>query len=309
MTHISIIIVNYNTPEDTTECLQSLLDLQLAKITLSVVVVDNGSQTPYALPKKFKKASKSANPTFEVVRSESNLGFTGGNNLGIHYAIEKYNSEYVLLLNSDTTVDSGLIKNLLAFAEDHPRFGIISPKIYFSKGAEYHETYDKKFLGSILWYAGGSIDWQHLVAFHRGVDEVDREHFDSVIESEFATGCGMLIRREVLEKVGLFDKRFFLYLEDVDLCVRAKSLGYAIGFCPSAKMWHKNAGSSDGVGNATQTYYQTRNRLLFTFKHGSLDAKIQAIRIAFLQLFSGSSHARLGVFHAATARFGKQQII
>lgn len=274
-----------------------------------MIIVDNGSQVPYILPTYLQPDSNSGDLVFEVVRSESNLGFTGGNNLGIHYSIEKYNSEFVFLLNSDTTVDPNVLKELISFADEHPRMGIISPKIYFSKGSEFHSDYEKQNLGKIIWYAGGTIDWQHLVAFHRCVDEIDRGQARNVSESDFATGCAMLIRREVLEKVGTFDKRYFLYLEDVDLCVRARNLGYEIGFCNSAVVWHKNAGSGDGVGNVIQSYYQTRNRMLFAFKHGTAVSKINAVRIGLSKIFNGSAHEKLGILHAITAQFGKQQIV
>ena len=239
--HISLVIVNYNTKSDTDECLKSLAKVSGREIKFTVIVVDNGSIEQYQLPRGLDKKR------FEVVRSEANLGFTGGNNLGIFYSIEKYNSDYVLLLNNDTVVDTLFLKRLAECSQENPEYGLICPKIYFYKGNEYHKKeYARSELGSVLWYAGGSIDWQNLAAFHRGVDEVDRGQFDSFQGSDFATGCCVLIKREVLEKVGTFDKRFFLYFEDVDLSVRTRRAGYEIGFCPASIVWHKNAGSSGG---------------------------------------------------------------
>lgn len=308
--HTSIIIVHYNTDHDTDECLLSLDEIKTGGKKVAVIVVDNGSQEPYSLPKEVANRAPQAQRQFIVVRSESNLGFTGGNNLGIHFAIEKYNSDAILLLNSDTTVDKDVLVSLQEFSDEHPTVGIVSPKIYFSPGREYHSTqYTNEDFGKVIWYAGGSIDWQHLISFHRGVDEVDRGHFDNQFHSDFATGCAMYIQREVLEKVGTFDKRFFLYLEDVDLSVRAKLLGYEIGFSPKSIVYHKNASSGDGVGNSLQNYYQTRNRLLFAFKHGNWYAKLTALRLSFYDLLDGSSAKKTAILHALTQKFGKQQIV
>lgn len=304
--HISLIVINYNTKVDTDECLKSLSAVKTAKdVSFNVVVVDNGSLDEYSLPR-----SLSPKKQFEVVRSEANLGFTGGNNLGIYYAIEKYNSEYVLLLNNDTTVDPKFLQELLDCSEEHPEHGLICPKIYFYKGNEFHKkSYSRTQLGSVLWYAGGSIDWQHLAAFHRGVDEVDRSHFDTPTETDFATGCAVLIKREVLEKVGTFDKRFFLYFEDVDLSERAKNAGYTIGFCPSSVVWHKNAGSSGGSGSSVHNYYIARNRLLFAVKHGSIKTKLVGLRVLLQYALMGSYYERMAVADLLLRRFGKQPIV
>ncbi len=304
VTHISIIIVDYNSHDHTLECLDSLQELRTTNFSHSIVVVDNGSKEPMRLPKRLQ------NRKTEIVRSAPNLGFTGGNNLGIYYAIEKYNSEYILLLNNDTTVDPHFLQNLVNCSIDQPRSGIICPKIYFSPKKEHHyDSYQSKDRGNVLWYAGGSIDWKHLAAFHRGVDEVDRGQFDNQTYSDFATGCAMLISREVLEKVGPFDKRYFLYLEDVDLSMKVAAAGYDIGFCPKSVVWHKNAGSSGGAGSRVHDYYQTRNRLLFAFKHAEWPVWITALRLAAKDLLSGNEKKRLGVIHALTNQYGKQAII
>lgn len=304
--HISLIIINYNTKADTDECLKSVAKVKTAKgVSCNTIVVDNGSMDEYSLPRSLSSKKK-----FEVVRSEANLGFTGGNNLGIYYAIEKYNSDYVLLLNNDTTVAPHFLQKLVDCSEEYPEHGMICPKIYFYKGNEYHKkSYKREQLGKILWYAGGSIDWQHLAAFHRGVDEVDRGHFDTPGETDFATGCAVLIKREVLEKIGTFDKRFFLYFEDVDLSVRVKNGGYTIGYCPTSVVWHKNAGSSGGSGSTVHSYYIARNRLLFAVKHGSPKTKLVGARIFLQYLLMGSNYERAAAVDLVLRKFGKQPIV
>lgn len=303
MLHVSIILINYNSSEDTIECLESLVKVKASNCKHTIIVVDNASKDVFELPAALQQFN------IDVVRSDANKGFTGGNNLGIYYGIEKYNSDYVLLLNNDTTVDPDFLRTLVKTAESDPKIGMVGSKIYFYTGREYHtNSYKKEELGKIIWYAGGSIDWNHLAAFHRGVDEVDRGQFNSQTESDFATGCSVLIKREILEKIGTFDKRFFLYLEDVDWSVRVSKAGYRVAFCPESLVWHKNAGSSGGSGSKTQEYYQTRNRFLLAFKHGTWHEIATVIRIALKLLLTGNSTQRQAVLHFFMMQFGKQAI-
>ena len=304
MIHISIILINYNSKEDTIDCLKSLAKIKSTGFKYNIIIVDNASKDFFIVPKSLQ------NDDTIIIRSEANKGFTGGNNMGIYYAVEKYNSDYVLLLNNDTIVAENFLKELVRTAQADPRIGMVASKIYFMKGKEFHkDSYNKAELGTVLWYAGGSIDWKHLAAFHRGVDEIDRGQFDTQTESDFATGCSVLVKREILEKVGIFDKRFFLYLEDVDWSVRVTRAGYKIAFCPTSVVYHKNAGSSGGSGSITHDYYQTRNRLLFAFKHGNLKETITALRIAVLTFLNGSSSQKKAVIHFFMMQFGKQPII
>lgn len=304
MDHLSIIIVNFNTDQDTKECLRSLVKVDFKNIDYKIIVVDNGSKKPLQLSKSYL-ANK-----VKLLRSESNLGFTGGNNLGISHATKKYQSDFFLLLNSDTIVDPNFIQELIKKLKSDPKAGLVCPKIYFYKGNEYHyKSYDKKQRGKVIWYAGGSIDWQHLSSFHRGVDEIDHGQFDQQNESEFATGCCILFKREVIESIGILDKNFFLYSEDVDFSIRAKKNGFKILFAPESIIWHKNAGSSQGVGSKIHQYYQTRNRFLLTFKHGSFRSILTALKIMSQYIFSGESTQRQAVFDLIFRRLGKQQII
>lgn len=304
MDHLSIVIVHYNTPKETRDCLKSLAAIKSTGFKYNVIVVDNGSKEALSLPQDVLQNH------VELVRSESNLGFTGGNNLGIRYALDTYQSDYIVLLNSDTTVDPVFLVELYKHARNHPKQGMICPKIYFSKGKEFHkQSYKPDDKGTVLWYAGGSIDWPNLIAFHRGVDEVDRGHFDEQEMSDFATGCCVIISREVLERVGFFDEKFFLYMEDVDLSVRAKAIGFEIGFCPASIVWHKNAGSSGGSGSALQQYYQTRNRLLFGMKHGNQRLKLTTVSYGVRLLLKGTQAERLAVLDLVQGKTGKRVVV
>ena len=305
MKHVSVILVHYNNSVTTNTCLRSLSAVSTPGFTCQFIIVDNGSIRNYVLPKIVRKSKK-----YIVIRSDANLGFTGGNNLGIHFAVEKNNSQYIFLLNNDTTIEKYALRNLLKELENRKEVGIICPKIYFSAGKEYHKkSYKNSERGRVLWFAGGSIDWSHLIAFHRGVDEVDIGQFDSVTETEYATGCALLIRREVLEKIGFLDKRYFMYLEDVDLSLRAKKAGYSIAFCPTAVVWHDNAGSSGGSGSSLHVYYQERNRYLFALTHGSPAVLPTVFRLQLQAMLSGNPMRRKAVIDFYTRSFGKQSLL
>lgn len=300
--HVSIIVVNYNSAKDTNECLESLSQVTSA-IPYQIVVVDNGSLESYTLPKKVSKLPLS------LIRSDSNLGFTGGNNLGTYYAIENWNSDFLVYLNNDTIVEPDFLDHLVAAASE-ARVGIVCPHIFFYPGNEFHaKSYTPDERGKVFWYAGGFIDWRNLISGHIGVDEVDHGQFDRETFTEFATGCCMLVKREVIETVRPFDKRYFLYFEDTDLSQRAIEAGFSIQVCPASKIWHKNAGSSDGPGSPLQQYYLTRNRLLFFISHGSLMTRLRTIRLAFRLFLYGSATERRAVWHWLSFRFGKQPLV
>lgn len=303
MDHISIVIVHYNTEAETTDCLESLREVKTtAGFKFNVVILDNASKEPLKL--------KNLAENFELIRSDSNLGFTGGNNLAIRFALNKYNSDYVLLLNNDTVVHPDFLKILYKVAQDDPKAGLINPKIYFEKNYEFFtDDYSPQDRGQVLWYAGGSIDWRHLAADHRGVDEVDRGQFDDLQPVDFATGCCLLIPRQVIELVGLLDEALFLYAEDVDYSLRVKKAGYKLLFAPEAIVWHKNAGSSGGAGSPTQLYYQTRNRLWLAKKHGDYGVKYVAARLIWHILWSGSSVEKQALKDFLTNNMGKKSII
>lgn len=303
MHHISIVVVNYNSAALTSMCLRSLKRISVNNAELKVIVVDNGSATPYQLPVAYQDIAV-------LVRSGANLGFTGGNNLGIHQAIEEYNSDYVVLLNNDATMSPKALQHMLDEAVANESCGIVCPKIYFTAGREFHlEAYTEADRGNVLWFAGGSIDWKNLFAFHRGVDEVDRYHINSTTNLDFATGCCLLIKREVLEKVGFLDKKYFLYYEDVELSQKVKSFNYTISYCDKAIVWHDNAGSSDGAGSVIHQYYQTRNRLLFFWDYGSLRTKITVLKLLLRLLVSPNKMERRGAEHFLRQQFGKQPLV
>lgn len=298
MKRIAIVIVNWNGIADTSRCLDSIKHLKAFGANVDTLVVDNGSadQSVSVLTKKF--------PWVSVVALPHNLGFTGGNNAGIKEAMRR-KADVIWLLNNDTLVHPDAMGLVNAFADTG--VGIAGSKIYFAAGHEYHaDRYVPKELGKVLWYAGGLIDWANVYASHRGVDEVDHGQYDRIEETAFVTGCSMMIARFVIEAIGYLDDRFYLYLEDLDYCLRAKKRGFRLLYYPASVVWHVNAGSSGGAGNTLHEYYMTRNRLLVGMRYASLRTKAALIRESAAFLLHASKVKRRAVQDALTGRWGKQ---
>lgn len=295
MKKVAIVTVDFNNHSATRDCLESLQKLDTKGIELSVIVVDNASTEN--LPFSSKK-------NVTILRSEKNLGFTGGNNKGITYALSQ-GSDYVLLLNNDTEVDKQLLQELLDVFDSHPHVGMAVPKIYFAKGYEYHKSrYSQKELGHVIWYAGGNIDWANVFSVHRGLDEVDHGQYDKKQEVSFASGCCVLISRDVLEQVGMFNDRYFLYFEDADLSERVQKAGFSIWYQPSAVVWHKNAASS-GSGSALHDYFLTRNRMLLGMMYAPLRTKLALLRESIRLFIAGREWQKKGIRDFYLGRFGK----
>jgi len=296
MTSVFIIIVNWNQPDLTIECLKSIYDLRCKNYELQIVVVDNGSTDD-----SVKKIQSSK---LNVIETGENLGFAGGNNVGITHALEN-DADYVCLLNNDTVVDPGLIEGLLKTFKEYPKAGAVSPKIYFAKGFEFHKNrYDNNELGNVIWYAGGDMDWDNVYGSNHGVDEVDKGQFDSIRQTDFATGCCMMIPAKVLQEVGLLNEDYYLYLEDVELCQRIHNSKYKILYTPYTHLWHKVSQSS-GIGSQLNDYFTTRNRLAFGMKHASLRAKFALLRESIRFLLNGREWQKIGVKDFYLGKFGK----
>lgn len=294
MRKVFVVVLNWNRKDETLECLKSIGELRIRNYELGIIVVDNASTD----------GSAEALAGYQLIRNKKNLGFTGGNNVGMRYALEN-GANFVMVLNNDTVVDKDLVINLLSAADGHKDAGIFSPKIYFAKGFEFHkDRYSKKDLGEVIWYAGGIFDWDNVLGSNRGVDEVDIDQYNIVSDTDFATGACMLVRREVLEKVGLFDEKYFMYLEDVDLSLRIKKAGWRVLYAPDGFLWHKVARSS-GIGSELNDYYFTRNRLLFGMRYAPLRAKLALLRESFKFLLSGRKWQKQGAKDFYLGKFGK----
>ena len=300
MKHVVVSLLNFNGLKNTLACLESLRDIKIDNFKLTIVAVDNPSKEEFDL-----KSSSLGNIPLVVIKNSKNLGFSGGNNVAIKYSLE-HKADYVLILNNDTYVDKDFLTELLKVAEKDNNVGIVVPKIYFAPGFEYHkEKYKKEELGKVFWYAGGEMDWDNVIGYHRGVDKIDKGQFDKTEETKIATGCCMLINKEVFENVGLFDDKYFLYYEDADISVRTKKKGFKIVYVPNSIIWHKNAGSAGGSGSLLQDYYITRNRLLFGFRYAPLRSKLALFRESLSLLIKGREWQKRGVLDFYLRRLGK----
>lgn len=297
---IVIIILNFNGKNDTLACLSSLSQLKKRDWEVETIIVDNAS-TDDSVP-----ALKSKYPQATVIENIANIGFAEGNNVGIRFALKK-GADFAFLLNNDTLLAAKTLETLVDAALAEKKGGIFGPKIYFSKGAETHpDRYKTNELGNVLWYAGGRLDWDNVIAYHRGVDEVDKGQYEEFVKTAFVSGCAMLVRREVFETVGFFDKRLFLYYEDVDLCMRARKKGYEVFYVPASYLWHKNAGSSGGSGSDLHVYYMTRNRLLIGMRYAPWKSKLALMREALVLLMQGNSAQKQAVGDFLRKQYGKR---
>jgi GT2 family glycosyltransferase len=273
---IATVILIYGKSQNLEECLASLKLSKYSGIDNKIIVVDN---------------------------SKDNTGYSGGNNKGIRQALAG-GAEAVLILNDDTKIEKSALAEMIAALKDK-QAGMVASKIYFYPGFEYHkDRYNLKERGKVIWYAGGLIDWNNCLGVHRGVDEVDNGQYDRKEETGFATGCAVLIKKEVFEKTGLYDERYFLYLEDLDLSVRVKNSGFKIIYQPKAVIWHKNA-QSGGFGSGIHDYFFTRNRLLFGFEYASFKTKFALVRESLRIFLAGNNWKRKGVADFYLRRFGK----
>lgn len=298
---IAVVVLNFNGQKDTEECLKSLKVVAHPQFKVDTIVVDNASSDNSV------SIIKQKYPYVTILTNDQNLGYAEGNNVGIRYALA-HNADFIFILNNDTTVSPDILVQLLKVAEEHKHGGIFGPKIYFYPGCETHQTrYKKGDLGHVLWYAGGKIDWNTVIASHRGVDEVDTHQYDEVVRTSFVTGCAMFVRSRVFESIGFFDKKFYLYYEDVDFCQKARLKKFDAYYVPNALVWHKNAHSSGGAGSQLHIYYMTRNRMLVGMRHASWKTRLALMREAMLMLMRGTGMQKQAVGDFLRKKYGRQE--
>ena len=207
---------------------------------MEVIVVDNASTEDEAtsIQKNY--------PKVKVIRSEKNLGFAGGNNLGIEVAIGKY----IFLVNNDTIFKDFNIQSLIDRLESSPKIGVVCPKIYFSWGNTPIQFAGYTPLSKIT-VRNKSI----------GFGEEDRGQYNTPHSTPYAHGAAMLIKRDVIDKVGLIPECYFLYYEELDWSMMITRAGYEIWYEPACTIYHKES-QTTGQNSPLRTYYITRNRLL-----------------------------------------------
>lgn len=236
---VSVIVLNYNGKDTLDGCLASLCRVNYPDF--SVVLVDNAS-TDGSFEAAKKKFSRSI-----FIRNESNLGFSAGNNIGIQFSLER-GADYVVLLNNDTVVAENFLDELIRPMEKRPDAGIASPLILKGKSEE-------------VWFSGGKIDWLRMKTIHFRDNPAKEEY-----ESDFITGCAMVIKREVFLKIGMLDEDFFLYWEDADFSFRAKKAGFSNLIVPKVKIRHFEKSQEKKI---SKVYWLVVSGLIFFKKNAS----------------------------------------
>lgn len=260
---VYIILVNYNGFADTIECLNSLREIDYKDY--KVIVVDNASSD-----NSLKKLSDIADKDLIILNSSDNIGFAGGNNIGIQYALED-GAEYVLLLNNDTIVTADFLSRLMNCAKEQGQNAIISPKIMYA--------YDRQR----IWFAGGTFDPISGRTAHIGINEPDHGEYDVTKEVSFISGCCMLIPAHAIRKTGLMDESYFLYCEDLDYCCRFLKSGFKIVYCPVSVIYHK-VSASTGKQSGTAVYYTVRNKFFIIKEYISKKYQLTARTYTWLEI-------------------------
>lgn len=237
---LSIITVNYNGLKDTCELMESL---PLNDESLEVIVVDNASKEDEAtvIAQQF--------PQVKVIRSKQNLGFAGGNNLGIQAAKGKY----LFFINNDTLLkpQTSDLRPLMNRLESSEKIGMVCPKIRFSWGNQ------------LIQYAGYTPHSPITLRNQSiGYGEEDHGQYDTPHPTPYAHGAAMMVKREVIEKAGMMPECYFLYYEELDWSMMICRTGYEIWYEPACTIFHKES-QATGQLSPLKTYYITRNRLLF----------------------------------------------
>lgn len=258
---VAIIILNYNGWEDTIECLQSLdTTIKNKQYDVSLIVVDNNSQN-----ESVEKLSAYMNSCYGddfcytadrieasdykcvLFLSSDNLGFSAGNNIGIQIALER-KSDYVMLLNNDTVVDEGFLPPLVEMLEEDSSLGMVAPKIY-----DYYHREEYTLGGYYSKYKGSGYAYYNT-------EQADKEYLN------YLCGCCWLIPMKAIERCGLMDEAFFLYVEDVDYSCTFFNNGYRLSCTKDSVIYHKEGRST--TVKPTLYYYNTRNRLYLCRKLG-----------------------------------------
>jgi GT2 family glycosyltransferase len=216
-----------------------------------------------------------------------NKGYACGINLGLYKAQEK-GFEKFCIINNDVFFNNDFIEKLIKSLNSNPG-SIIGGKIYYAPGYEYHKMrYQKKDLGRVIWYAGGINDWKNAITVHRGVDEIDNNKYQNFEKTDFITGALILFDKDIFNRVGELDEKYFLYYEDADWCERAKKKNINLYFDPGIIMWHKVAQSTGGSGSDIHVKYQERNRLRYGLKYAPFKTKVFLLRNYFFRNFEKS---------------------
>jgi GT2 family glycosyltransferase len=263
---VAIVVLNWNRKKDTLCCLESLTKIDYPRY--EVIVVDNGSTDGSV------EALREAFPDPLLIQTGSNLGYAGGNNIGIERAFER-GADYVLVLNNDTMLDSFAVRSAVDVAQTiGDKAGVIGFATY-----DYDHPEALNDLG--LAYKGKGRFRFHLPT----QEELENNNF---LPIESAHGCAMLLTRLMLEKVGLLHEEFFLMDEEIDLCARARRAGFAVVGATKARVWHKGSATFGGAHDPLKLFYLYRNTLLYMKRRYEEENQLEEYR-RFLRTYAAEA--------------------
>ena len=266
MPDTAVIILNWNGLAYLKTCLDSVFNQTYKNFI--VYFVDNGSSDGSVDFVKKNYGSKILSGKLRIIALEKNYGFAEGNNIAMREALQNKSIKYICLLNNDTRVDKRWLKELVSFAKKHPAGGIFGSKIYFL---------DKpKIISNI----GGKMNFWLGLGWRIGCNAVDKSKYDKPTKVDNVAGASMLIKKETLERIGLFPSEFFIYYEDTDLCAHAKKAGFEVWSVPRSRLWHKEGGSS----TADKLFFSNRNHVWFMKRNAT---KLQFLFFSFVWLTIG----------------------
>ena len=248
---VAAVVLNWNGGDDTIRALESLRGIE-------TICVDNGSTDGSAaeVERRF--------PDVELIRAGANLGFAGGNNVGIRRALER-GADWVLLLNNDAVAGEGIAAALERAAVVRPDAGLLACKIYLD--------------GDTLQSAGGSFDARLGYSGRlTGYGSRDDGRFDVLRDVGRVDGAAMAVSRAAVERAGLLDEELFAYVEDVEWSLRIRRAGLGVVFVPGARVWHRGQGASGGPASVTNLYYDTRNTIVVVERYRPLRVGLRSLR-------------------------------
>ncbi len=271
---VAVVLINWNGASDTLATLASLEASEEAH-RLRCLVVDNGSTDDSVTRLGARLGEIRLNA--ELIETGANLGFAGGNGVGIRRALEDPSIDWILLLNTDVEVDPGFLKPLLEACAD-PAVGAAGPLIF------YFEPRD------LIWAAGGRLRWRETVTEEWGNREPLGPKFAAAADVTYLTTCCLLVPRDAMLEVGPLDPVYFINVDDADWCRRASAAGYRLRYVPESRIWHKVAASTGGGYTPTKTFHTGRGNAIFVRRYGGplacsifLAANLAALPVAFVR--------------------------
>ncbi len=238
MVKLSVIILSYNTKELTKRCLETLFDsLEKSTVDSEIIVIDNASEDGSSQMLDTFRKNKPVNVQFQIIKNKTNIGFTGGNNQGIASA----KSEYILLLNSDVTVDDVDFKELLAYMSENQQIGVLTVKVLLPSGGidpASHRGFPTPWSAFCYFFKLEKFLGKGLLGRFFGGYHLTNLDLNTIHEIDSPAGAFYLTKKDILEKVEGFDEHFFMYGEDLDLSYRIKKMGYKIIYYPKFTVTH-----------------------------------------------------------------------